>query len=62
MPALRSMEVDERVACSLLPGPEHTLGPVQRKKLGRKHLQLDLCGFASHKLVPILSKQIVRPR
>jgi hypothetical protein len=40
----------------MLPGPKHTLGAVQRKKLGRQTY-----GFASHKLVTILSKQIVRP-
>ncbi len=33
-----------------------------KKKLGHKHLQLELYGLASHKLVAILSKQIVRPR
>ncbi len=45
-----------------MPGPEHTLGPVQWKKLGVKHLQFELCGIDSHQLVAILSKLTVRQR
>jgi hypothetical protein len=54
--------VHSELAYTLLPGTEHTLGPVQRKKLGCKHLQLPLYDLVSHKLATILSKQIVLPR
>ncbi len=35
------------LSASLLPNPKHTLGPVQRKKLGCEHLQLKLMALTS---------------
>jgi hypothetical protein len=43
------------------PSPMKKVRPL-KKKSGCNHLQLELYGIASHKVVAILSKQIVQPR